>query len=173
MKKRDTLSVVDTNVMVWANGRSNNFYKCVLKCIAVLKEIRKRGRVAIDDCNLILDEYRRVLHQSGQPGVGDSFFKWLFDNQAVVEICERVTITPNEENPNEIIEFPNHPKLIDFDPSDRKFVAVSAVHPDHPRIHQALDSKWWGYKDTFLECGIVVEFICPDEIQQLYKQKVE
>ena len=58
-----------------------------------------------------------------------------------------------------------------FDPSDRKFVAVANAHPGKPSILQATDSKWWGWKDALLECGIKVEFLCPAEIANAYKRK--
>jgi len=61
--------------------------------------------------------------------------------------------------------------LINFDPYDRKFVAVAATHPDRPAILQATDSKWWGWKEALAECGVIVEFLCPADIEAGYNRK--
>ncbi len=68
----------------------------------------------------------------------------LSTNQANSERCTLVEITPKPDDELDFVEFPEHPGLHDFDRSDRKFVSVSAVHPVHPPILQAADSKWWG-----------------------------
>ena len=68
-------------------------------------------------------------------------------------------------------EFPSDTRLNNFDPDDRMFIAVANAHPDHPPILQALDSEWWGFKDVLDECGITVDFLCPDDIEALYNKK--
>jgi len=69
-------------------------------------------------------------------------------------------------------KFPEDPELRGFDPSDRKFVAVSMVHPKHPSILQAVDRLWWGFKDALERNGVNVEFICESDIQNLYDQRL-
>jgi hypothetical protein len=69
-----------------------------------------------------------------------------------------VRITPKGESYE---EFPDHPGLADFDPSDRKFVAAANAHPDRPPILQATDSKWWGWSEALEACGLSVVFLCP------------
>ena len=80
-----------------------------------------------------------------------------------------VTITPIDNLENEFQQFPNDPALNDFDPDDRKFIAVARAHPENPPILQAVDSKWWGFKDALHRNGVTVEFICEDDIQRLHK----
>ena len=75
--------VMDTNVAIVANGKTGHASKsCKRACIASLRRIRDEHRLLLDDRGLILAEYQKNLSFSGQPGAGDFFFKWLFDNQA-------------------------------------------------------------------------------------------
>ena len=59
----------------------------------------------------------------------------------------------------------SHPirRWMDFDPADRKFIAVALAHPEKPPILQAVDSQWWDFRDAFRRNGVIVEFICEDE----------
>lgn len=91
-----TIVIVDTNVPVTANGRAEQAsLACRLTCIEILRLIQSQRRIAVDQSGLILQEYRRHLSPSGQPGLGDAFFKWLWDNQANPQICIPVAITPH------------------------------------------------------------------------------
>ncbi|MGM8715131.1 hypothetical protein [Enterobacter hormaechei] len=70
------------------------------------------------------------------------------------------------------MEFPEHQGLENFDISDRKFVAVSNAHPKKPCIYQAVDSKWWGWKNALAEVGIEVHFMDENYIQAIYQRKM-
>jgi len=166
------LSIVDTNVALVANHQADMSGECALECVNYLKEIMDCGGIALDDQWRILGEYMHKLSSNGQPGVGDAFLKWALTNQANPERCSLVTITPKPDDELDFVEFPNHPKLQNFDRSDRKFVAVSAVHAEKPPILQAADSKWWGWKEALAECGIEVIFLCTDEIAEKYAKKI-
>lgn len=164
--------VVDTNVLVAANKKHGESYICATSCARALLAIKKIGVIVIDDADFILAEYRRNCSMSGQPGVGDSFIRWIHDNLGKRDLTETVAITPKGEGGADgYDEFPEHNGLRTFDPSDRKFVAVANAHEAKPPILQALDSKWWGWKDALLACGITVEFLCPDEIRETYERK--
>lgn len=163
--------VVDTNVPVVANGGEDADPECVRACVRALVEVTRRGHVLVDDGLEIVREYRTNLRAKGQPGVGDAFFKWLWDNLWVKQICTHVRITTHSKRGYR--EFPIHEGLAAFDPSDRKFVAVAAAHPDHPPILQAVDSKWWGCRHAFAECGINVEFLCAPQIARKHKRKTK
>jgi hypothetical protein len=67
--------------------------------------------------------------------------------------------------------FPPDEALAKFDPSDRKFVAVSCAHEQRPPILQATDSKWWGLREALVACGVTVHFLCPEHIQELHARK--
>jgi len=154
-------AIMDTNVAIVANGRSPQAgISCVENCIAQLLDIRERSRMLIDESGLILEEYRRHLSPSGQPGPGDAFFKWLWSNQANQEYCLQVPITPSEERGFE--EFPSDPELAQFDRADRKFVAVALASGESVQILNASDTDWWIYRDALSQHGITVNFICPE-----------
>jgi hypothetical protein len=152
-----------------ANGKSTAGAKCTEACAKKLMEIVERGHVVIDDSFLLLHEYRDNLNSGGQPGVGDQFYRWLLINQRKPNRCTRVRITQMPEGG--YAEFPEHPDLHGFDPSDHKFIAVAAVHPRSPCVLQAFDTKWWPLRHAFKACGINIAFLCPDEIKAKYEEK--
>ena len=156
--------VVDTNVAVTANGISlpaGVSASCVATCARRLQSLRQNGIVVIDDGWRILREYRVNLHETGQPGVGDAWFKWLLTNLANPERCHQVTITPVDA-PQMFAEFPIDPDLEHFDKGDRKFVAVSRVHPERPALLNATDSDWQTHQSALARHGVTVDFLCPD-----------
>ena len=153
--------VVDTNVAVVANGsHSNAGPNCVRKCIDNLRQAQNGSRVLLDDKQLILTEYRRNLHPSGQPGTGDAFFKWLYENQANPEYCRKVAV--NSHPGRELEEFPEDPLLSSFDRSDRKFVAVAIASGTAPKILSASDTDWWLFRGELLTHGVHIVFLCPE-----------
>ena len=161
--------VVDTNVPLTANSGEDP--RCVMAAVNAIRTLMHSGHLVIDDKFLILREYKNKLSPSGQPGVGDAFLKWALTHQANPKRCTRVEITPRQEDPRDFEEFPRHEALARFDPSDRKFVAVSCAHSAAPPILQATDSKWWGLRDALATCGVQVHFLCPEHIEQLHKRK--
>lgn len=154
--------VVDTNVPVVANrGASHATHSCILSCIAALREIQDRGVLVLDRGGRILSEYHRHLSPSGQPGVGDLFMKWVWQNQAVEERCEQVDITPVDGSEWDFEEFPRDAELDTFDRSDRKFVAVAVASQNDPEVLNAVDSDWWEHRHRLREHGVLVRFLCP------------
>jgi hypothetical protein len=157
--------VVDTNVPVVANGRSKQTDPdCVIACVGALTEVRDSGIIVLDDAMLILDEYRRRLNMSGQPGVGDLFMKWVWSVQAVVEHCRQVHITPRQNEPGNFEEFPDDPELARFDYSDRKFVAVARASGDDPVVLNAVDPDWAEHYEALSRHGIKIRFLCPQHV---------
>ena len=162
--------VIDSNVPIVASERSEHAgMRCVLECIDALIKIQRGERVVLDDGLLILNEYRRKLSLSGQPGVGDGFFKWLWQNQANPEHCERVPIHPRGETPDDFEEFPDDPELKKFDHNDRKFVAVARASLSDPTILDATDSDWWDYRAPLKKHGLKISFICPEHVVKTRK----
>ena len=158
-----TAFVIDTNVAVAASGRADQASPgCVLRCITALRDIRQNGVVVLDDGPRILRQYMTNLNMSGQPGAGDVFMKWVWQNQAVVTRCERVSITPFADDPNDFEEFPRDDDLADFDRDDRVFVAVARASRHSPSILNATDSDWWQSRAALRRNGVQVEFLCPE-----------
>ena len=161
--------VVDTNVAVVANGRSEQASAdCERMCGQRLQKITKGpDRLVLDDQRRIIREYQNNLRSEGQPGIGDAFLKWVLTNWRNPKQCQLVTITQVGGNETDFRGLPSHPALQGFDPSDRKFVAVALAHSQRPPILQAVDSKWWDMQEA-LECNNVqVEFLCPYDMQRL------
>ncbi len=167
--------LVDTNVPKTANlatqpdPDSDVSDACVLACVGAVEHVIKKRGLIIDAGDEIFDEYRQQLSMKGQPGVGDLFMKWVHDNRWSLPAPHRVTITRNSDSYD---EFPTHDGLIDFDKSDRKFVAAANAHMERPPILQATDSKWWGWKDALAEVGITVQFLCPEYVEAKYAKKM-
>ena len=158
--------IVDTNVVVVANGRSEQASTdCVETCGEKLEEImRGEVKLALDNGWIILREYIRNLQSNGVD-VGDRFLGWILANRDTQ--CNLVPITPVNGSENAFEEFPVDPALDGFDSDDRKFLAVAVAHSEKPPILQAVDSQWWDFRDAFRRNGIIVEFICEADIQRL------
>jgi hypothetical protein len=161
--------VVDTNVLLVANGGPSHKGSCILACATQLTEIQKSGCVVLDQGHEILGEYAKKQSPKGQPGIGFHFWKWLLNTKRSSDHCQFVKIT--KVDPAGYEEFPDHKDLAKFDPSDKKFVAVAVAHGSWPPIYQAADSKWWGWKGALQECQITVEFLCPKEIEAKFQKK--
>lgn len=155
---------MDTNVAVVANGRAGQAGpSCVIACVDALLDIRANRCVLTDDRTLILDEYRRHLSHAGQPGPGDAFFKWLWDNQGNQKHCRRVPVTPHADRG--FREFPCDTDLRSFHDDDRKFVAVARASKAAPSILNAADTDWWVHRHALRRHGVRVKFLCPELMQ--------
>lgn len=162
--------VIDTNVLLVAEGQSSYSRVCKANCGAVLATIKSKKTVVLDTGREILTEYGRKLAQSKrQPGLGYLFWKWLVNTQVSHRRCEFVNLTKHPNKGYE--EFPDHEALKDFDPADRKFVAVASSHPNKPWIVQAGDSKWWGWRDALKECGVSLDLPCEAELKAKWEAK--
>ena len=154
--------VVDTNVAMAADGRATASLECVLACIDALRAVMEGGHLFVDDEWRIVTEYRRNLTRRGQPTAGTEFLKWVLTNQANAARCTLVPSTQRSGDPEDFAEFPAHPGLANFDPADRKFVAVAAAHAEQPPILQATDTKWRDWAGPLADNGIRVHFVCDD-----------
>jgi predicted nucleic acid-binding protein len=163
--------VVDTNVLLVAEGRSSYTLACKANCGKILEDIKSKRTVVLDSAREILSEYgNKLAEKKGQPGLGYEFWKWLVNTRLSHDHCEVVRLTKNIKKGYE--EFPDHEGLKAFDPSDRKFVAVAAVHPKRPKIIQAGDSKWWGWRESLSECGIELHLPCEAELRAKWEAKI-
>ncbi len=164
--------VVDTNVPVVANGRSEQASpECVKNCSVRLEELTKKGKLVLDDKWRILKEYMAHLRSEGQSGPGDAFLKWVHTNYSNPQRCELVRITPRDSSETDFEEFPSDPALEKFDPTDKKFIAVALAHPNSPPILQAVDTKWWEMKEPLSKAGVTIDFLCENDIRSILSQK--
>lgn len=162
--------VVDTNVILVANRQHADVSEtCVVSCTRRLRDIMTRGRIAIDDGHRILGEYQNKTQPNVGKGPWDVFLKWLLRNNANPLRCDRIALVEHATRGFE--SFPDDARLADFDPSDRKFVAVAAAHESKPAISQAADSKWLAWASALKEHGITVDFLCPEDIRSFDDNK--
>lgn len=168
--------VIDTNVMMVANEEyppEQVNEDDVIACIERLEAIqsgRSKERVVLDGDDRLLDEYEETLRSSRQPSAGHAFLYWLFQAGWNPSSCDRVKITCQNESEQIFEEFPSHAGLSDFDVADRKFVATANAHTAKPPILQAVDTKWMGWEPALKECGIGIEWLCPQTAKRLYQE---
>ena len=168
--------VVDTNVIVVANNASEQVSEeCVTCCQERLKQIQRGSKkLIIDDDDLIIREYRRNVKPKTQSRSGDLFWLWVVRHQWYQEQCIRVIITPSRNGTN-FEEFPADPALSDFDTDDRKFIAVAVAYKrdahQNAVILQAVDSKWYAFRDALEQNGLKIEFVCEKDILSMLSQK--
>lgn len=157
-----TAVVIDTNVLVVANNRSTPSPKpsCIRRSVEFLDQART-GIIVLDDKFRIMNEYNNNVNDSGQPGAGDAFIKWLYQNMWKEDRCEQVIINNNIDRGFE--EFPNDPALKTFDHSDRKFVAVTLTSKNSPGIAVASDRGWQRHEDALNNNGIRIQFLCKNQ----------
>ena len=148
--------VVDTNVAVVANGRNTHAdIRCQRTCVQKIISLMKGGIIALDDTGLIINEYKNHLNFFGSPGVGDTFFKFLFDRQHACRRVRRVAITSCCDERRGFGELPEN----ELDPSDRKFLAVAVV--SGAAVVNATDSDWNEQRALTDSLGVAVEQLCP------------
>ena len=167
--------IIDTNVPINANLANtpdkipDNMVDCVYNCVAAIQHVITEKGLVIDSGGEIFKEYMHKLSLTGQNGLGNAFVKWVYDHQWSIPDSNRVEITKEGDSYK---EFPNHDGLINFDISDRKFIAVANAHPEKPPILQSTNCKWWGWKDALKEVGVSVYFLCPEYVKEKYKEKI-
>ena len=150
------VSVVDTNVAIAANGRNTHAdLKCQLECVKALESVCARHTVALDDGDRIFNEYREHLRFAGVPGVGDKFFKHVFDRKYCGDRVRLVSITPCDDIGRGFEDLPTNR----LDQSDRKFLATALVAD--AEILNATDSDWSEQRDLTSRLGVAVRQLCP------------
>lgn len=158
------MKVIETNVAISANGKNtHSSLECQLACVVFLNDVVARKElIAIDELGLMLEEYAKYLNYSGQPEVGDEFFKYLHDHQYYPQRVLRVNITPNDVQERGFDELP----INTMDPSDRKFLAVALV--SGAIVVNALDSDWDENIEEINNMGVQVSQICPEHACKLH-----
>ncbi len=166
-------NVVDTNVLVTANGQHPEAcLLCLRQCVDLLESFTRRKRlILIDEGYLILNEYSRYASSSGQPGVGDAFLKWVYERHTNEAFVRRMPITPSEDRQSWrcFEEIPELEDLQGFDRSDQKFLAVALVFSGQRGcssvIHNATDSDWRNFQEPIEKLGIRLHQLCPEALR--------
>jgi hypothetical protein len=151
--------VVDTNVAVVANGRDGAYEpSCRVSCIDQLQRIveKARNRLVLDTQGEITEEYRRYLQPSGQPGVGDLFYRFVLNYRGNPKRIVQVDL--QKDGSGDFSRFPKAPALRTFDPSDKKFVAAAVT--SGAKILVAVDRGWKRHKTALKKAKVKVKSIC-------------
>lgn len=154
--------LIDTNVPLAANGKSDAGPACVLAAVQRLISLQAGEKLVLDASYLILKEYQNKLSPTGQPGVGDAFLLWAWRNHTNPRHCELITLEVAEDN--SFLAFPTDPALTAFDLADRKFVAAALTHEANPAVVNATDKDWHEHHAALTSNGVRVEFLCPEEM---------
>lgn len=135
--------VIDTNVPMVVKLPEDHPPALRDACEQMLENIiESRVPVVTDEGGEIFEEYSHQLNLSGQPSLGDTFIRYIYDNRYQWDTAMRPDIQPGEPGANTYrVLDGDHDEI---DPSDRKFVAAAKV-ADVPVV-QATDTKWlnWG-----------------------------
>jgi hypothetical protein len=163
---RPLADVVDTNVPLVVKYPNGHPQELVDACEELLEDIIKHDRVVVtDEHEEIIEEYFRKLDFSGQGTLGDAFAKWVFERRWGWHASARPNIDPRGENDYGVLEGDHH----DFDPSDRKFVAVAKV--SGAPVQEAADTKWLDWGEALRRHGVVVSYVHEPSIRAAYRAK--
>ncbi|GAA3926287.1 hypothetical protein [Hymenobacter algoricola] len=154
--------ILDTNVLLTADGKSDAAIACIRAAKSRLDVVQENGCLVLDSHYLILKEYGNKLSPIGPNTPGNAFLKWLLSNKANPAFCEEVALETNPDG--SFATFPSDSALAAFDPSDRKFVALCLAHPEHPAIVNATDTDWHKDCEALERNGVQLEFLCPAEM---------
>lgn len=171
--------IIDANVIYLARipvpGFSDDVLPLARKCIEFIENLKKdkSAKVVLDGGLEIYKEYLDAFTEVKEtaPNAGAAFCHWFFTYFSRIAAEDFVQITPIEEK-RKYKEFPNDPRLEEFDKSDKKYVAVANKHPEHPPIYEGSDSKWLGYRDVLTEYGINIIFLDENYAIQKFKEKM-
>ncbi len=165
--------VIDTNVLLVADRQAEQMSRqCRVACEKRLEKVRSGEQVVLDHSYLILGEYQNKLDPNRRPTPGSAFLKWLLQRRKMTQHVCFVTITATNEERTVFAEFPADAQLLEeFDPADRKFVAVANAHGEKPPILQSADSKWLGWESRLASHGIRLEVLCRDELEAIRIRK--
>ena len=163
-----SIFVIDTNVILLAGTRTDRVPKdqveCYEKCILFLNDIVERGdKVLIDDEGMVIREYRQAYSVNDYPNMAAMFFEYSMGNYVSCHL-ERIEDDTYSDYPRDRV-------LLDFDPPDRKFIALAYVYDHGVPIVEGTDSKWGSIKDNLSKHGIEIIFIDENYIRDKYLKK--
>jgi hypothetical protein len=151
-------TVIDENVLIAANQRNTHATPaCALACIEYLLACRASDAIVLDAEYRILNKYAAKCNWSGQPGVGDEFFRWAHDNAARLD---RPVVEEHEERG--FIAFPDDADLETFDRDDRVFVAAALAANPNATVANAVDSDYADHAAALARYIDVIELCAHD-----------
>ena len=135
-------NIIDVNILVTANGKGEiSTSKEQLKCVRFLEKAQQE-LLLLDDEYEIYKEYQKYNSYKGQPGLGDAFFKYVHENQAVINRIKKVGCGSFSDEGYDIVPT----ELKGFDRSDHKYLACGIAVGCKVGIFNATDSDWADWK---------------------------
>lgn len=166
--------IMDTNVAAKAATRlaecKDEELDVQRKCMEFVKNFvdNPESKLVLDADYEIAKEYRNRI--SMKTDMGKIFWNWF--NAYLSRISFEDYLKLDKDSEENYVMFPLEERTKEFDLSDRKFVALSRTHSEHPTIVEATDGKWLGFKDVFEEYGVHIEFLDRDYAKMMYDRKV-
>lgn len=166
--------IMDTNVAAKAATRlaecKDEELDVQRKCMEFVKNFvdNPKSKLVLDADYEIAKEYRNRI--SMKTDMGKIFWSWF--NAYLSRISFEDYLKLDKDSEENHVMFPLEERTKEFDLSDRKFVALSRPHSEHPTIVEATDGKWLGFKDVFEEYGVHIEFLDRDYVKMMYDRKV-
>lgn len=160
--------VVDTNVLLVANGLSNMSLDCEEACVRFIQSFWGQHILVIDNQYQVLEEYLHKLNTK-KSGIGDKFLKQVLTKHGRVK---EVPLTRSGNTDYDFDEYPDMLDSVDIDLSDKKFIAISNANDTTTPIAQASDSKWIGWAEALQAAEIPVHFLCREELSAIFQKKM-
>ncbi|MDO4321367.1 MAG: hypothetical protein Q4C61_02470 [Lachnospiraceae bacterium] len=167
--------IIDANVVLLAGTPVKDIPReqllCAKKCVDFIQNFMrdKNASLVLDDSGRILKEYRGARKVGNSPNLATVFCNWAHQNMPKYA---KDFVHLDEIQENVFQEYPANQQLKEFDPPDRKYIAIAYKHPDSPPIVEASDSKWWGIKEALKENKIEVIFVDEEYIKNKYMKKI-
>lgn len=154
------LSAVDENVLVVANGRQTHAsLACQLACVEFLLRCKNDRSLLLDAAGVVLALYASKCNFSGQPGTGDEFFLWAFNNAHGLAVLELV-----RDSSGTYLDVPD--VLMEFDWDDHIWIALVRKSSGDAQVVNAVDSDYIE-SSMELEAALVgVLELCPGDVRQ-------
>jgi hypothetical protein len=111
--------------------------------------------VMVDTLDRLMDEYQPYVNFRGEPGVGDAFYRYVFDNQYYEDRVRRVEITPSADEGRGYEELPENTMRA----GDRVVLAVAVTGKG--RVVNATDSDWAEQEELMTALNVGVVQVCP------------
>lgn len=176
MNKINNKVILDTNVPAKAATLPEEYEDEELEmqqnCINYIKEFiaNPESKLVLDLDFEIYNEYRKRI--PFHTGIGRLFLKWLYEYVGKRISCDEDLLKLDKDEEGNYKNFPVEEGTKDFDLSDRKFVALSITHREHPPIIEAADGKWLGYQKIFEKYGVHIEFLHMEYAKMMYNRKI-
>lgn len=159
-------SVVDESVLVIANDLTRISLgliprtpqadeNCRLACVAFLENLMENGSIVIDDGTEFLEKYKAHCSFSGQPGIGDAFFRAVFERGYDPTWVDRVTIA---EGGNYLL--PDGFLNSGFHNDDFLWVSAAYNGPVGTHIANGCDSDYGEFAGAITAIGVEVVEVC-------------